>query len=101
MRATDVEEEVQTTPTGCGLDQNYPNPFNPITTVAYDLPKASDVTLTLYTTTGQEVKVLVDGHQPAGHNTVPFDGSSLATGVYLYRLEAEGFAETKRMVLLR
>ena len=88
-------------PSGYALSQNYPNPFNPSTTIAYALPRTSDVTLTLYTITGQKVLVLTDGYQPSGHHTVHFDGSRLATGVYLYRLEAEGLGETKRMVLLR
>ena len=98
-----VEEVSQATalPSGYSLAQNYPNPFNPVTTIAYDLPRSSDVTLILYTITGQKVAVLMDGRQDAGHRTIRFDGSNLATGVYVYRLEVEGFAETKRMVLLR
>jgi len=95
------EERDIRVPSTYSLAQNVPNPFNPSTTIAYDLPQAADVIVTLYTITGQQVKVLTDGYQQAGHHTVHFDGSRLATGVYLYRLEAEGLAETKRMVLLR
>jgi hypothetical protein len=83
------------------LSPNYPNPFNPLTTIAYDLLKVSDVTLTIYTITGQQVAVLVNTHQKAGHHTIRFDGSGFANGVYLYRLEAGGFVETRRMVLLK
>ncbi len=79
----------------------YPNPFNPITTIAYSLPKTSDVTLTIYTITGQKVAVLVDGHHEAGHHSVLFDGSGFANGVYLYLLEAGSFVETRRMVLIK
>ena len=86
---------------GYSLSQNVPNPFNPVTTIAYDLAEASDVTLTLYTITGQKAMVLVDAHQEAGHHTVRFDGSGFANGVYLYRLEAGSFVETKRMLLLK
>ena len=57
--------------------------------------------LTIYTITGQKVAVLVDAHQEAGHHRVLFDGAGCATGIYLYRLEAGGFVETRRMVLLR
>jgi hypothetical protein len=102
-RWTDVAEsgEVGGRPTSFALMQNYPNPFNPTTTIAYDLAQATNVTLTIYTITGQKVGVLVDARQEAGHHTVHVDGSSLATGVYLYRLKAEGLAQTRRMVLLR
>jgi len=97
----DVAAEAHVLPTEFGLSQNVPNPFNPTTTIAYDLPEGSDVTLILSTITGQKVAVLVDTHQGAGHHTVLFDGSGLANGVYLYRLEAGGFVETRRMVLLK
>ena len=93
--------EARAIPSGYALSQNYPNPFNPSTTIAYDLPQAADVTLTLYTITGQQVQVLADGHQQAGHHTVDLRGLELATGVYLYRIEAGTFAETRRMLLLR
>ena len=82
------------------LFQNYPNPFNPVTTVAYNLPEASDVRLTIYTVTGQCVATLVSGHQEAGHYELVWDGSGLANGIYFYRLEAGEFAETRRMVLM-
>ncbi len=87
-------------PGSCTLSQNYPNPFNPITTVAYDLSEACDVTLTVYAITGQRVATLVSSRQGAGHYEVNWDGSGLANGVYLYHLEAGSFVETRRMVLL-
>jgi S-formylglutathione hydrolase FrmB len=88
-------------PSGCRLAQNVPNPFNPSTTIGYHLPQAGDVTLTIYTITGQKATVLLDAYQHAGHHTVHLDGSRLGTGVYLYRLETESFVATKRMMLLR
>jgi len=88
-------------PSGYALSQNYPNPFNPLTTIAYDLPQASTVTLTLYAITGQKLAVLVDGHQQAGHHAVRFEGAGRATGIYLYRLKAGDFVEARRMVLLK
>jgi parallel beta-helix repeat protein len=83
------------------LAQNYPNPFNPVTTIAYGLAEATDVTLTIYTVTGQEIAVVVDAHQEAGHHAALFDASGYANGFYLYRLEAGSFVETKRMLLLK
>ena len=91
----------QTIPQTYVLSQNVPNPFNPLTTIAYNLPEASNVTLTIYTITGQKVAVLVDAHQQAGHHRILFDGSGFGTGVYLYHLEAGSFVETRRMVLLK
>jgi hypothetical protein len=93
--------EGKAVPSGYTLSQNIPNPFNPLTTIAYDLPKPSDVTLTIYTITGQKVATMVSGRQEAGYYRVTWDGSGFGTGIYLYRLEAGSFAETKRMVVLR
>ena len=97
----EVVAEAQALPPEFGLSQNVPNPFNPTTTIAYDLPEVSDVTLTIYTLTGQQVATLVLGHQEAGHYEVAWDGSGFATGVYLYRLEAGDFVQTRRMLLLK
>ena len=93
--------EMQALPAEFALSQNVPNPFNPATTIAYDLPKASDVTLTIFTVTGQQVAALVSGPQKAGHYEVRWDGSGCGDGVYLYRLEAGDFVETRRMLLLK
>jgi ligand-binding sensor domain-containing protein len=95
------EKEKAEVPSAFSLSQNHPNPFNPITTITYDLPRFSDVTLTLYTITGQKVGVLVDAYQQPGHHRVFFDGSGLGNGVYLYRLDAGSFVDTKRMLLLK
>jgi hypothetical protein len=95
------ESKAKGLPSYHALFQNYPNPFNPVTTITYDLPKASTVTLAIYSITGQKVLVLVDIPQEAGHHTALFDGSGFASGIYFYRLEVGGFAETKRMMLLR
>jgi Spy/CpxP family protein refolding chaperone len=83
------------------VSQNTPNPFNPVTTIAYDLSEPSDVTLRVYAVTGQEVATLVSSHQPSGHYEVAWDGSGFANGVYMYRLEAGPFSETRRMLLLK
>lgn len=83
------------------LAQNYPNPFNPSTVISYQLPVSSFVTLKVYDIVGREVKTLVSGRENAGTYAVRFDGSSLASGVYFYRLSAEHFVGVKKLVLLK
>lgn len=83
------------------LQQNYPNPFNPSTVISWQLAVGSPVKLTVYNVTGQRVAILVNERQPAGTHSVQFDASGLASGVYLYRLEAGGFVENRKMVLMR
>jgi len=89
------------TPFTFELSQNYPNPFNPATAISFSLPEACDVRLEIYNITGQKVATLIAGRRQAGHHTIEWDGSSFASGVYLYRLEAGNFAETKKMLLLK
>ena len=83
------------------LEQNYPNPFNPSTTIRFGLPSRSHVTLTVFNTLGQKVATLEEGEREAGFHEADFDASGLASGVYLYRLQARSFVETRRMVVLR
>jgi hypothetical protein len=80
---------------------NYPNPFNPGTTISYSIPTASVVTVKVFSLLGQEVATLFSGYKSAGTYQVPFDASRLSSGVYLYRVEAGKFVETKRMVLMK
>ncbi|HCT51713.1 MAG TPA: glycoside hydrolase, partial [Balneola sp.] len=82
--------------------QNYPNPFNPSTTISYTLDSSTNVSLSVYDITGRKVATLVNGRQTAGAQEVRFDASSLASGVYIYRLEtATGASLTKKMVLIK
>jgi photosystem II stability/assembly factor-like uncharacterized protein len=83
------------------LAQNYPNPFNPTTTITYELPKSSIVRLSVFDMLGREVAVLVNKSEDAGVHEVMFDGSGLSSGVYLYRLRAGDFVQTRKLVLLR
>ena len=83
------------------LAQNYPNPFNPTTTIRYALPQRSRVTLTVFNTLGQQLATLVNEIQDAGYHDIRFDASGLASGVYLYRLQAGNVAMTKRLLLVR
>ena len=86
---------------GYSLAQNYPNPFNPKTTIAYELPQAGWTTLKVYDMNGREVATLVDGMQDAGSKSVVFDGTGLSSGIYLYKLNAEGVTEMRRLALLK
>ena len=98
--ATDVATDAGR-PTEYALLQNYPNPFNPTTTIRYTLPAQSQVTLKIFNAIGQEIATLVDAVQDAGARAVTFDASGLSSGLYLYRLQAGSFVETRSMILMR
>jgi hypothetical protein len=89
------------TPVTFTLSQNYPNPFNPSTTIRYGLPNRSLVTLTVFSTLGQQVAELVNEEMEAGYHEVRFDGQNLSSGVYFYRLRAGDLVETKTLLLVR
>lgn len=93
-------------PTEFSLLQNYPNPFNPTTAISFDLPRTCDVVLEIYNITGQRVANLVNEPMETGRHTVQWDsrdtnGNQVATGIYLYRLRAGDFIDTKKMILLK
>jgi hypothetical protein len=83
------------------LNQNYPNPFNPTTEISFDLPKSSHVELNVFNVLGQNVKTLVDQNMAAGSHTLTWDASGVASGVYFYRIKAEDFTATKKMMVLK
>ncbi|HEX2786330.1 MAG TPA: kelch repeat-containing protein [Ignavibacteria bacterium] len=83
------------------LSQNYPNPFNPTTKINFSIPKSGLTTLKVYDILGKEVATLVNGFQNAGNFVVEFDASRLASGAYFYRLEVNGFVNTKKMLLIK
>jgi len=83
------------------LTQNYPNPFNPNTTIGYDIPKQSNVKIVVYDLLGNSVKELINKYHQQGKYNIKFDGSMLSSGIYYYRIEAEGFVGTKKLVLLK
>jgi hypothetical protein len=88
-------------PGNFSLLQNYPNPFNPGTLIQFALPRASFVKLSVFTVLGEKIATIVSGQLAAGTHTVRWDAAGLASGVYFYRLEADGFWQTKRLVVLR
>jgi len=91
----------QTLPVSYDLKQNYPNPFNPVTTFVFDLPRPTNVTLKIYTILGEEVTTLVSEELKAGTHKYTWNPVSLASGVYLYRIESKEFTVTKKMVFLK
>jgi hypothetical protein len=106
QEANGLREAQTENPKTFALFANYPNPFNPLTFISYQLPVVSAVKLIVYDQLGNPVKILVDKTQPAGIHRVQWDGrnnlgNSIASGVYLYRLEAGAFTQVRRMVLLR
>lgn len=101
---TSVENEA--VPTVYSLSQNYPNPFNPATTIKFGIPQAADVTIKIYDILGQEVKALVNRNLAPGFHTVNFDASNLISGMYIYRIQANGvdgsnFTDVKKMLLVK
>ncbi|MBD3423088.1 MAG: T9SS type A sorting domain-containing protein, partial [Candidatus Latescibacteria bacterium] len=98
--------EMPDVPTAFALHQNYPNPFNPLTTIQFDLPVGSKVNLSIYDVNGKRVTVLLDREMTAGCKSVSWNGRSssgetVASGVYFYRISADKFVETKKMILMR
>jgi flagellar hook assembly protein FlgD len=98
-------------PAEYGLEQNYPNPlrasaFNPTTSITYTLPQKGHVLLSVYNVLGQRLVTLVNRLQEAGSHSVVWNGKNekgqtLASGIYLYKIEAESFAQTKKLVLTK
>lgn len=99
--ATSTFGDPNEVPDEYSLAQNYPNPFNPTTQINYKLPEQASVTLKIYNTLGQRVATLINETQSPGEHQVTFDASGLSSGVYLYRLQADGFVETKQMMFLK
>ena len=88
-------------PASYALGQNYPNPFNPSTTVHYEVPQATYVKITVYEVLGREVATLVNELKQPGRYEAVFDGRNLASGVYLYRMQAGSFVQTRKLLMIR
>ena len=100
MTELSVDEEV-IAPKTFTLEQNYPNPFNPTTTIQFSLNTASPVKLTVFDILGQEVTTLVNEYKSVGSHKVQWRANTMPSGVYYYRLEADGFSKTHKMVLMK
>jgi len=96
-----IDELTGELPEDFALKQNFPNPFNPSTTIQYGLPTTAEVNLTVYDLLGRKVAVLVDKQQSAGFHSVNFDAGRLSSGMYLYRIEAGEFTQTKKLMLVK
>jgi hypothetical protein len=100
-QVTGVKSQAGSHPEEFSLHQNYPNPFNPSTTINYDLPKESRVSLKVFDTLGREVATLVNEDQKAGYKSTVWNGAGLASGIYYYRLQAGDFTATRKLLLLK
>ncbi len=83
------------------LKANYPNPFNPSTKIQFSLPEATEVQLTLYNTIGKKIETLTNRHMTAGSHSVTFNAVGLPSGVYIYRLKAGEYSESRKMILVK
>jgi 5-hydroxyisourate hydrolase-like protein (transthyretin family) len=81
--------------------QNFPNPFNPVTTITYEIPERSIVTIKIYGVLGNEITTLVNEEKSAGRYEILFNAENLPSGIYFYRLQAGDYIETKKMVLMK
>jgi hypothetical protein len=88
-------------PNNFNLMQNYPNPFNPSTTIAFAIEKECFVTLKIYDILGREIKTLVQEMLPVGRYSLKYDAAGLNSGIYLYRINASDFSQSRKMILLR
>lgn len=101
VKAAGEDETTMLPPSEFKLHQNYPNPFNPVTEIRYDVPETFPIRLIVYDIAGREVARLVDGTVEAGCHSVLFDATGLASGVYIYKLEAGAFNQTARMIIAK
>lgn len=96
-----VSVEKEERPEAFSLSQNYPNPFNPSTTISFSIPEVSDVSLKVFNMLGQKVATLYDGQMNSGDHSISFFAKGLPSGMYLYRLQAGGYSQIKKMQLVK
>lgn len=103
---TDVTDSDNSLPIDFSVEQNHPNPFNPQTTIEFSLPRSATVTIDIYNLLGETIRRLVSQTMPPGHHAVVWDGrdddgGEVSSGIYFYRLRADDFSATKKMLLVR
>lgn len=98
---TSIDEQPTELPNKFLLNQNYPNPFNPVTTIKYQVPELTFVSIKVYDILGTELRTLVNEEKSAGVYTIDFEAKNLSSGVYFYRIQDGNFVDTKKMILLR
>ena len=96
-----IQRKKNSIPENPTLFPNYPNPFNPSTTIEFDLPKTGNVNLKIFNILGEEVVTLLSASLLSGSHSVEWNASNFASGVYLYRLQAGDYVETRKMIILR
>lgn len=96
-----VEDDITGLPREFSVSQNYPNPFNAQTNISFSLPRQSDVTIEVYNLLGQKTATIAEGLMPAGHHTVTWDASDVASGIYYYKISAGEYSAVKMMTLLK
>ena len=101
MTTTGIDDQEDLIPEHITLHQNYPNPFNPVTTIKFSIPATQNVKLAVYNSNGQLVSELLRGKMKAGNHSVMFNGDKLNSGIYFYRLDAEGKSSVKKMLLIK
>ncbi len=98
---TDITEQNDLNPKKFALSQNYPNPFNPTTNISFSLPENQFVTIKVYNLLGEVQEVLVRENKQAGTHLINFDGSQLASGIYLYQIQTKSFVQNRKMMLIK
>jgi hypothetical protein len=98
---TDVQKDDEIIPAVYKLEQNYPNPFNPTTIIKFGVPERSKVVLKLYDILGKEIITLLNEEMEAGWYRKEFNGTEYASGIYIYRLNAGSYTNTKKMILVK
>lgn len=98
--STDIPE-VPDVPIGFSLEQNYPNPFNPSTVISFKLPVVGEVQVAVYDVLGRKVATLVNGTMSAGSHQITFEAGSLSSGVYVIRMQAGDFVDSRQIVLVK
>ncbi len=96
-----IEVDAGKIPDGFVLEQNYPNPFNPVTTIKFSISHSGNVKLTVYNLLGEEIAELVNRFKEAGIHTINFDASSINSSIYIYKIEANGFVQSRKMTLIK